>query len=131
MRIGPQVDDVLSSADAVDIAIASTAVIYTKAFKLTYGEYFALAYIATSSGTVDLTIELEQSFQAPATEGAADDNYVEPEGMANIAAVSDENMHVKAINPVPMPWGRFKITGGASNDASTTIRLRLAKQEEV
>lgn len=117
----------------VDIPVASTAVVYTKAFSLNLGEYFALAYKASSDGNVKVKIELELSFQLPTTEGAADDTYKTYEGASAIEdALADENQHIKAITPPALKYGRIKLTGlGApsANDATTTIRLRIGQRD--
>jgi len=128
--IGPSIVQVLEASGDSDIAVAgAAAVIYSASFNLKHAEYFSLAYIATSDGVVALVLQLEQSFQLPTTEGAADANWVIPEGMADInAALADETMHIESISPVPMPYARIKISGAGGNDASTTIRLRAGIQ---
>jgi len=125
--------DIESSAGVLDIAVASTATVYTKAISLNLGEYFALIYKATSDGNVKLQIQIEQSPVLPTTEGAADDNFVIPEGFSDIeSALATETQHIKALTPIALKYFRLKITGlGApsANDASTTIRLRLGKRD--
>jgi len=112
------------------IAIASTATVYTHYFKLSFGVAFGLWYQATSSGTVNLKIELEESYTTPTTDGSADTNYVVGSGVSDVeSALADENAHVKTLSPVPMKYARFKITGGDGNDASTTLSLKVFQQE--
>lgn len=127
------VRDIESSAGVLDIAVATTAVIYTKSFRLDYGEYFALFYKATSDGNVKLKIELQQSTVPPDTEGAADAKYVTKDGDTAIeAALATETQHIKAITPISMKYARLKITGlggESANDASTTIRLRIGQRD--
>ncbi len=127
-------DPILSSAEAVNIAIASAAVVYTKAFKLAFGEYFGLAYKAVSeSGTPDIKIELELSIKdvVPTTEGAADANYVEAENAADIELnLITETWHIKTLSPVTSVYGRLKITGNAGNPADTIFNGHINKQEE-
>lgn len=131
MIFGPEANDVLSSAGATDIAVASTATVYTRSFPLVYGSAFGLSYKAASSGTINLKIELEQSFTPPATEGASDANWVVPEGLSAIdSGVTDSNMHHASMSPIPLKYGRLKITGLTGNDASTTVRIRRSVQEE-
>lgn len=132
MKTGPHVNDILEFGGDLEIAIATTATVYSVSFKLVYGEYFGITYLATSDGTVSLTIELEQSWVLPATEGSSDDNWVVPEGMAAIhTTLSGEVQHLKSITPIPAPYGRLKITGVGSNHSSTTLRARLLKTESV
>lgn len=124
---------ILSSAHVAAIAIASTAVVYSHSFIFGSSENFALKYQATSSGTVNLKIELEISDVAPTTEGSADaTNYAVPANFADIeSALADENLHIKNIAPPVAKYGRLKITGGSGNDASTTLTATLIKQSEV
>lgn len=125
---GPNVNMVATSTGVLEIPIASTAVVYTPAIKLKAGEYFAIDYKATSDGNVKLKIEFEQCFTEPTSE-AADVRSVVPEGKSPIeTALADENWHVVKIEPIAMPFGRFKITGlGApsANDASTTLQINI------
>ena len=127
------VRDIESSAGVLEIAVASTATIYTKAISLTLGEYFALTYKATSDGAVKLQIQIEQSPVLPTTEGASDANFVIPEGFSDVeSALATETQHIKKIEPICMKYMRLKITGlGAplANAASTTLRLRLGKRD--
>lgn len=128
------VTPILSSAEAVDIAIASAATVYTKAFKLAFGEYFSLAYKASSAtGTPDVKIELEVAIKdvLPATEGSADTNYVEPENMADVeTSLTTETWHIKSLSPPPCVYARLKITGSGSNPADTILNAHIMKQEE-
>lgn len=112
------------------IAIAGEVTVYTKAFKLAFGEYFSLFYKLASEGTVNVRVELEQCWTFPSTEGSQDNNYVEPEGMSDIDTVTDETQHCKSISPIPSEYGRLKLTGLSGNDASTVLTAKLGKQEE-
>lgn len=127
-------EQLVSTTDnkTTDIAVASTATVYTRSFKLGFGDHFGISYKATSSsGTPDLKIELEQSFQEPATEGSQDDNWVQGENISDIeTSLTTETMHHKEIVPVTLPYARIKITGNAANPADTTIAIRISKQEE-
>jgi hypothetical protein len=127
------VQDVVSSAGATSIAIASTAVVYTQSFKLAWGEYFGLRYQAISAGgTPDLKIELQQGDVPPTTEGAADAEYVEAENMSDIETnLTTEIVHRKSISPPPSVYARFKITGNAANPADTVFNAKLSISEEI
>jgi len=126
---GPEVNTISSVTGVKEIPIAEDAVVYTPAVGLRMGEYFALAYKATSDGNVKLKIEFQQSHKLPDTEEASDDTYVEPEGSEDIeSALADEIWHTKKIEPVCLPYGRFKITGltgDGANDASTTLQIKV------
>lgn len=115
------------------MAVASTATVYTDSFKLKQGMYFGLWILATSAaGAPDLKIQLEQSYKAPATEGSADANYAIPEGMSDIqSSLTAETAKVQLISPVPMTYGRFKITGQGSNNADTVISMKLFQQDTI
>ncbi|MFA5407856.1 MAG: hypothetical protein WC343_03695, partial [Bacilli bacterium] len=109
-------------AGTEDIAVASTGTVYTKSEPLKYNEYFGLFVKATSSGTVAVTITLEQSYKKPSSEGKADTDWVAPDGASTIIALSDENAHIIPISDMKtMPYFRLKMVGGAGNDASTTV----------
>lgn len=133
-KYGPDVQPVYNSSGSTTIAVASTDTAYTQSIDLKGGEYFAVAYKAASDGEVNLKIEMEQSFQVPTTEGSSDTMWVEPGNASDIeSALADENFHINALGafglPVPLHYGRFKITGQGSNDASTTISIWLNKQD--
>jgi hypothetical protein len=126
------VENITTAADSVSIAVASAAVVYTKAFDLSYGAYFALAYKAVSAtGSPSIKIELEQSWILPTTEGAADANWVVPEGAtATEADLTTETQHLKALSPVTMPFGRLKITGSGTNPADTIVTAKISQQQQ-
>ncbi len=130
-RLRPTVDDILSSTHVKDIPIASAAVVYTASWKWGYAEYFTADLIASSSGVVGLKIELEQGNAAPATEGAVDTNFAVAENAQDIFSdLSVKTQKLKKLSPVTSIYGRLKITGSGSNDASTTLRAKLVRQEE-
>lgn len=126
---GPSVITITTSTGVAEIPIATTAVVYTPAINLKMGEYFAVAYKATSDGAVKLEIKFEQCHVEPTLE-AADVKSVVPTGFTTIeTGLADEIWHIKKIEPICLPYGRFKITGlGApsANDASTTLQLKLS-----
>lgn len=129
MGEGPFVTTIPLLDNTLAIPVATTAVVYSRSVSLKGGEYFALMYKATSDGSVKLKIEIEESYQLPTTEEAADTAWIVPEGATAVeAALADENWHIKAITPIAAPYGRVKITGlGApsANDASTTLQLKI------
>lgn len=130
-KLIPVIDDILTSLHSTSIAIAGNVTVYTKSFEFGAAEYWALDYKATSDGTPGLKIELEQGNSLPTTEGSSDTGWVVAESASDIeAALADENQHYKKLSPVVTKYGRLKITG-SSNHASTTLRAKLARQEEV
>ena len=124
------ISDVLTSANSTSIAVAGTATVYTKAFKIPYAEYFSIFARVSSEGTVNVKLELEECWKLPAIEGSTDGDYSIPDGMATVMTLTDETQHSKSLSPIVTEYIRFKLTGLAGNDASTTLRLRLAKQED-
>jgi hypothetical protein len=122
MSEGPFVTQILSD-DVVEIAVSLTDVVYSNTIDLNLGEYFSLAYKATSDGNVKLKLEWQESHDGT--------NFVVPVGFSDIvSALADENWHIAKLEPVCMPYGRIKITGlGApsANDASTTLQLKIGK----
>ena len=125
-------DIVTESTGDSDIAVASTAVIYTHSMYVAYAEYFKLTYKAVSSGgTPNVKIQMEVGDVPPTTEGSADTtNYSIPENMSDIeSALATETVHNKALNPPASKYLRFKITGNATNPADTILSMWLTKQE--
>ncbi len=115
-----------------DIAVASTGTVYTKSLDLGYKEYFALFLTATSSGTVNVVVTLEQSYRTPRPEGVADTEWVAPEGASTIITLSDENSHITPISSMKaLPYFRLKLVGDTGNDASTTVNIRLGYVDNV
>ena len=127
---GPEVKDVLNSAQASTITIGAGLTVYSKAFSLKFAKYFALFYKAGSAGAVDLTIQLEQSNALPTTEGAAQAEWVIPESLSDIHTnLADTNQHVAAVSPVAMPYARLKITSAAG--VSNTLVAKWSSQEDI
>ena len=128
MPEGPFVNTMVAGGVA-DIAIAGAVTIYTQAISLKQGEYFSVAYKAASDGNVKLKIEIEQSVRLPTTEEAADSSFITTDEVPAIeSALADENWHITEIEPLALPFVRFKITGlGApsANDATTTLQIKL------
>ena len=123
----------ITKAGVENIAVASTAVVYTDSFKLKQGMYFGIWLLASSSaGAVDLKIQMEESYTAPATEGIADANYAIPQGMSDIqSSLTLETAQVIGVNPVPMTYARFKITGQGTNNADTILKMKIFIQDTI
>lgn len=121
----------VSDSDGVTpIAVASNGTVYTKAFSLRQGLYFGVKAILSSTGSPSVQVQFQQSDVLPATEGAADADWVIPDGMPDVwANLNDKVNHIKALSPVPMTYGRFKLTGLGANPADTTIDIRVFQQD--
>jgi len=129
-RVGPIPVSATTSANVATIPIVGEVTVYTKSISLKSGEYFGIMYKATSDGTVNLSLEVEQSWTRPTTEGSSDAQWVEPSDIADVdAAITDEIWHARTLALVPLPYLRFRIIGLTGNDASTTIQIKVSKQE--
>ena len=121
-----KVVDILALGGVTEIAVGGTDVAYSKSFELKNERYFGMKFQFASSGSVNVKVEIEQSFDAPATEGIADGNFVIPDNKADspvAEAVIDELVHVSNYQPNPTPYARFKFTGITGNDASTVVSV--------
>ena len=110
------------------ITVPSTTTVYTKSISLKNQSALSpvgVAYKATSSGTISVSIQAEQSHKTPATEGAADVTY---QNFEPAVTTSDASWRMNTLDTVIMPYMRFKIVGTGSNDASTTIQIKVSKQ---
>jgi len=124
------------AADGVtyEMAIASAAVVYTNAKKITRAASMSVSYIATSAGNIKLQIEIEQSWRKPTTEYVADASYVVGESVNDVvSSLADATQHHKgSLGQITLPYIRLKITGLAgdgANAATTTLNARLNVQE--
>ena len=127
--------DILSSdSSTASIPVATTTTIYTHSFRTDSGEYGAISYwIYSAAGVADVTIQLEQSWTAPATEGSADGNYTIPVNMADVttALTTESTWYQQSISVLPLPYGRFKITGIGSNNADTVVKIKVTQMKSL
>jgi hypothetical protein len=126
-------DQITLANGSASLAVAGATTIYTKALRVKAGEYFAVSYKFPSAlGAPDVKIEVEQSFQLPTTEGAADADYwTTPENVNPIeSSLTTETIRHKALNIPALPFLRFKITGAVANAADTIGAMWLTRQEE-
>lgn len=121
-----------TSSGASTFSIGTSETIYSNSFPMHNSDVFGLFAIASSAtaSATDITIELQESYTTPATEGSEDTNYVEPDGISDVLAITDELAHIVVLSPVPMPRGRYKITGSASNPDDATLTLYNFMQGE-
>lgn len=116
------------------IAVNAETTVYTRAFPLHKATYFGVHALFTSAtGTPNIKVELEESWTLPTTEGSAETtSYVEPDGFSDIfSAINDEVAHIATITPVPMAYGRYKITGLTGNPADCVGTIYNFLQEQV
>ncbi len=115
------------------VNIAHSVTYYTNSFDIgSHGTNFGIWLKGSSSaGAPSFTVQIEQSYTKPTTEGAADTNWVIPNGMADI--VTDrvaETAFITSISPVPMPYARYKITTGAGSNDDSVFTIVHFQQEE-
>lgn len=116
------------------IPVASETTIYTRSFPMNKASFFGIWIRALSTlGTPNIKVELEEGPTVPTTEGSAETTlYVEPDGMDDIfSAINDELAHIDVITPVPMAFGRYKITGLTGNPADTVVYINNFIQEQI
>lgn len=122
-----RVVETVTSTDSLSaIAAPQTFTVYTKSVSLVNHLFdpVGVMYKASSSGTITLTIQAQQSYSKPTTEAVADAGYVSwtaPE------SISDAAWHAITLDTVTMPYLRFKIVGSGSNHNSTTIQIKVSK----
>lgn len=117
------------------IVIPTTTVVYSRSFKIYYGQTFGAQYkAANGSGTANMKIQLEQSntLLADSEEGASNANWVIGSGVADIETnLADTLTHIKSFVPAPTNYARFKITGLGSNPADASLNIQVFQQEVV
>ena len=130
-----ETDDITDSSDSVNITLDGTnavaSVYHTKSFFINKGEYFATAYKVNSvSGSlVNVTIQLQQSWTPPTTEGLADANWTIPVSQSDIATnlTTENTWYIKALSPISFVYARYKITANAITASDTIVNLKISK----
>jgi len=118
----------MTPAGTEDIAVASEAVVYTQSFPLfDVDERIGIKIKAGGTGTKKVLVELEESDVRPTTEGTADSDYTEPDSLSDVALLDNTDLHIVEATPVLLQYGRFKLTGQAGNDASTTVAINVSR----
>jgi uncharacterized membrane protein len=121
------VEQNVDSTGLHDMAVSSTDTLYTRSFSKQKVENMTLMYKATSTGAVDVSIYLLQSFTKPTTEGTLDSRYATTDTI--VASLDDEVWHIATLDTITaLPFGVYQITGNGSNDASTTVEIQTCKQ---
>ena len=132
MRVGGT-HKIVSKTNVHAIPVASTAVVYTRSFDLRKGLFFGLWAILASAGSPDVKVELELAPTQPteAQEGvAATDLFAIKASDTIFAQINDKVANVTTVAPVPMSYGRYKLTGLGENPSDTTITLWHFQQDE-
>lgn len=109
------------------VTINATGVIYLQSFLLPRNVTWGWEAKFTSVGTIDAKIEIEQGFQRPVTEGAADSTWAVPDNKLTtnglFQEIVDANYHITSYSPDATPFARVKITGLGSNNAATLLEV--------
>lgn len=121
----------ITLAGNADIALTAGGTIYTDFLSLCDLNDFALTYKVACTGTPDIKIELEQSVFPTTAPNVADDNYVVPEGIADIeTSLTNKTVHHKQLTPVTVEYHRFKITENTGLVADTVVNMWLSVQRK-
>ncbi len=129
--MGQRYDQITNSTGVVAIPVATTADVYTPAIKVGGARDFAVELKAASSGTIDVNVKMQASMSAPSTSEEAVDavNWVVPDGFSDIKNLVNSTMFAADISiPPGFPYVRFLLDGQGSNDASTTVAIKVGKQ---
>lgn len=129
--VGPTIEDLLTQSGSTSITIEASDVVYTSSFSLRHCEDVGIALDVSENDTVSIGVRLEQSYQRPTTEGIADSEWVQPEGLGNILTLSGTTLVLEEITYEAFPYGRLRFTSDGSNSAGTVIRARLSKRTYV
>ena len=114
-----------------NMAVGAGQTIYSDAFSLCDLNDFALSYKVSCTGTPNIKIELEQSFQKPTNPNTADAYYAVPETLAPIeTSLTNKNIHHRQLSPVTVEFHRFKITELTGLVADTVVNMWLSVQRK-
>ena len=115
------VDEIKTAAAVSPIPVALVAEVTTPSFPIHGADAFSIEVLAASDGDVRVLIELQLSMD--------NTNFVEADAFPDLFDLQDEERHIKQITPVPAMYARIKMTGQSSNDASTTVQIKVFRQE--
>lgn len=125
----PQKIPVTLASGSVAIAVGAGATVYTHSIDLANLDTFSLGYKVANTGVPSIKIEMEQSDVLPATEGAADTNFVVPETISEVdPALGDNNVHRTALFPICCQYVRFKITELTTTVADSVLTMNISAQ---
>lgn len=115
------------------VLVNGVTTVYSNSFLMRWVENFGVWVLAVSPLTnPNIRIQFEESYVPPVTEGSADTNYVVADGVADVySAIVDEIVHIKSLNPVPMQYGRYKISGLTGNGTDTVVTIVNFQQEMI
>lgn len=110
--------DLLDDETLIQLAVASTGVVYGKSFIPPKNCTFGMIGKFSSPGVVNVKIELESGILLPTTEGSADTLWAVGDLVVTVTATT---AFATVAAPVVAPYCRLKLTGLGSNDAGTIL----------
>lgn len=72
-------------------------------------------YTILTGATVDVELKILQSFDNVAV------NFILPDSDFSFNIITGASKHINVVTPHPMPFIRFRVSGGATNGADTLI----------
>ena len=112
------------------VSLTSSGTIYSKSVQMDFVKFMGLR-IATVTSTVGaMKVSLQESNYPPATEGAADSNFVVPDGMDNsgiiYASLATSLVSHIQVFPVPASHARLRFSAvTASTPIAVTAEIWL------
>ena len=101
---------------ASDLAVASTATVYSSSFPLPNSDYHGY-YIKCSGSAVNVKVYIQGSYKDSAS------LYTDKETGANFITITDTNAKNDSLTAPFVVYGRFKIIGQSGNGADTKIDI--------
>lgn len=121
-----RVQSMLSTSNATDIAVASTATVFTQSFPMSDVNQDKIGVVyKCSTSSCDMNIKFEQGYQRPTTEGSDDSAYFITDVIN--ASLTDNKWHMATVSTVTLPYGRFKVIGQGSNPSNATLKIKVSK----
>lgn len=122
-------DEVLANGSK-SLTESGSGVTYTVSKPLKAGVYYSTMYKAVSSaGAPDITLQFEESYTRPTTEGASDSEYTTPVGASDIATnLVAETWQQERLLLIPNEFYRYKITFNAGDAGDTVVNIKTIEQ---
>jgi len=132
-NIGPGKEPITLADGSTEMALpgVSETPIYSKSFSLRNVRLSCLSLLDASDGNTNIKVEVEQSYKRPTTEGEADDTYAVPETAPVTITLTGKTQKHITLSPLPLEFGRLKLTRLVGNDDSTELTAFLSKVEEI
>ena len=127
-EMGPGSMSLLNSSKGDTLLVTGTSTVYSLAFSVQDSEHFGIAYKVIGSAP-SVTLQVEESWMLPPTEGSSDSNWTVPSEIPTIATSFSTNntWTLQSLSPVVAPFARIKIVGTGGNSASQ-MSLKILKK---